>query len=181
MRPANCGYIANGSRGEPIHGPLEAVLTPAGIPMGYALSHIRDLYRLIGGTPNTVPTYRFLYPPPRNDDQYVTVIMEALYYSLVVEYEYARGKGYYRCFAVVDHTWTIIAVHRIYGVGNLLSIVQMVKDYSNKVAPGYAQCRTCRYASSEARYAWCDSWYCGMGLEIDTGTCNSWVRGTPGE
>lgn len=181
MRPTNCGYIPDGSRDYPIHGPLEAVLPPHGIPMGYALAHIRIVYRLIGGTADTLPTHQYMWPVPYSNKHYVRVVMETTYYSLVVEYAYAPGTGYYTCYAVVEKTWTIIAVHYIYGVGNLLSIVQMVKDYCSIHAPGYAQCRTCRYASSEARYSWCNSWYCGHGLEIDTGTCSSWVAAMFGE
>ena len=153
-------------------------MLPCTPTLGAAVSHMELVYQLIGGGPDTIPTHKYVWPSQYSGNDLVRVVKVTTYYHLVVEY---YPEGTYTCYGVVDLTWTIMAVHDIYGLGNLLSIVQMVEDYCNEYAPGYAQCRTCRYASYEAKYAWCKDWYCGQGLEIDTGTCNSWVGGTPGE
>ena len=76
MRPTNCGRIVSGSMGDPIHGPLEAVLTPCDLPLGYAKAHGQKVYRLMGGTPDTVPSDLYLWPAPHSNDQYVRVVME---------------------------------------------------------------------------------------------------------
>lgn len=174
MKPTNCGYIPNGSMGEPIHGPLEAVLTPHGIPTKDAVSHMNEVYRLIGGTPVTVlPNYPHLWPRPYYDSHFVRVVVWMTSYDLVVEYLYAEGYGRYICYAVADHYYSIITVHHIHGLGNLLSIVQVVKDYCNEHASRYAQCRTCWYQGSSGNE-------CGQGLEMNTGDCSSWVgRASP--
>ncbi|WOL31429.1 hypothetical protein [Microcoleus phage My-WqHQDG] len=167
-RPTNCGFIVNGSRGETIQGPLEwdnvwGYRPPHEYPRWVIEAHMENVYAEMGGTKDTLPSDQFLWPIPDYNTFFVRVVLELPSYLLAVELYHSTGQ--YTCYGVVNHTHTIIAVHHIYGKGNLLSIVQMVREYCDKEAPRYAQCRTCRFCSR-------DLLYCGRGLEMNTGTCN---------
>lgn len=181
-RPTNCGIIVNGSKVDVIQGPLEwdnvwVDRSPHECPRSVVEAHMENVYAEMGGTskalpPSPPPTLGGsprgpnslgLWPAPGYNPLFVRVVLELPSYLLAVEMSHSTGQ--YTCYGVVDHTHTIIAVHHIYGKGNLLSIVQVVREYCDREVPRYAQCRTCWFCSRGLLY-------CGLGLEMNTGTCN---------
>lgn len=138
-----------------IHGPLEAVLTLQGIPYKKAVTHMLVVSQLIGNSPDVIP---------RCGSDVVEVVMEVGNYSLGVQYEYTQGYGYYTCYGAIGK-YLIVSVHCIRGLGNLLSIVQMVRDYCGLRAP----CYTCWYGTSNGKY-------CGLGHDTYAGRCDQHLR-----
>ena len=184
-RPTNCGYIPNGSYGDPIEGPLERELVSY-LPPYEALAHLLGIYKSICTSlllPNSTLSTEYSDMGPGywgpslyHDNFIIKITIDMGFYCLCIEYEYGPnelrsdsstrgGYGRYKCYGVIDRASCILAIHHIYGVGNLLSMVEMVKSYCDVQAPGLMQCRGCWYG---------DGWgkYCGLGLEMDTGICS---------
>jgi hypothetical protein len=185
IRPTNCGYIPDSSWGNVIEGPLERELVQF-LPPHEALPHLLGIYKSICTRfllPNsTLSTeYSNMGPgywgrPLYYDDFIIKITIDMGAYCLAIEYEYGPnelrsqaefrgGYGRYKCYGVIDRASCILAIHHIYGVGNLLSMVELMKSYCDVHAPLLMQCRECWYGDGGGKY-------CGMGLEMDTGTCN---------
>lgn len=166
--PTNCGLIPNGGMVDVIQGPLERDYIwgnrpPHEYPRFVIEAHMENVYAAMGGTKDTLPSDQYLWPAPSYNTFFVRVVLELPLYLLVVEFYHSTGQ--YTCYGVVDRTHTIIAVHHIYGTGNLLSIVQMVREYCDREVWRYVQCPTCWYCSRDLKH-------CGQGLEMNTGICN---------
>lgn len=172
-------YLNKDGTGGTIAGPIE--LAQPSLSSVEALSHMGDVYQsLMERCPSLInPHYPTLDSLPTHScrgsvlrllEGTISVTMGMPLYSITMKYHYTDWCGWYDCYSHLDnHLYVPLAsLHHIYGVGSMLSGVEMVVNYCEESAHKYIRCPRCKYSNNNASY-------CGQGLEMHTDQCGYMV------